>query len=152
MLTEVAHGAEADVMYLDGLFDSLLLTLLKRHTSTTWQVPRIRESLTRATCRRIADYVDAHLHEALTLSDLQRLTEGSLYHFARGFRNSMGLPPHQYVLRCRIARAKALLAAGNVRLDVIARRCGFRDRSHLSKTFSRLVGQTCTEYRQAQSR
>lgn len=147
MLREIAHGAHTDALYLDSLLDCLLLTALRHHTSARTREVRGTESLTGATRRRIADYIEANLSDSITLEQLRHLTGNSLYHFARAFRNAMGLPPHQYVLHRRIERAKALLAEGGADLELIAIQCGFRDRSHLSRRSSRLVGRSCSDYR-----
>jgi transcriptional regulator GlxA family with amidase domain len=61
-------------------------------------------------------------------------------HFIRAFKISMGLPPHHWLMRHRIERARELLARTNESIAEIAISCGFADQSHLTRVFRALVG------------
>jgi AraC-like DNA-binding protein len=67
------------------------------------------------------------------------------FHLCRAFRAQVGLPPHAYLTRLRIMRAKELLAAG-VRPSEIAPRVGLYDQSQLNRHFRRIVGTTPGAY------
>ncbi|MGG2329578.1 helix-turn-helix domain-containing protein, partial [Salmonella enterica] len=56
----------------------------------------------------------------LSLTGLASLVQLSRYHFARLFKKTYGLPPHQYVVHQRVEAAKAMLAD----IDVDPRRLG----------------------------
>jgi len=99
--------------------------------------------------RRVRDYIDAHLGEALTLDELARVAALSTYHFARMFHVSFGEPPHAWVLGRRLAHARALLARSPEDLAGVARSCGFGNASHLSRAFLRATGVTPGRYRAA---
>jgi AraC-like DNA-binding protein len=66
----------------------------------------------------------------------------SVFHFARAFRQSFGMPPHSYLLRRRIERADRLLEQTELSLSEIALSTGFSDQSHFAKHFRRLTGMT----------
>lgn len=53
-------------------------------------------------------------------------------HFARQFKHATGLIPYQYVIRCRMAHAKQLVAATDLSPSEIGRQVGCADRSHFS--------------------
>ncbi len=61
-------------------------------------------------------------------------------HFAKAFRNSVGMPPYRWYLRERVSQAMRLLSGGHLSLTEIAGECGFFDESHFTKIFSRAVG------------
>jgi methylphosphotriester-DNA--protein-cysteine methyltransferase len=70
------------------------------------------------------------------------------YHFARQFKAATGLPPHQYVIRRRVERAKELLQAGtDLSLAEVALHAGFSDQSQFCHHFKRLVGVTPGRFR-----
>ena len=63
-------------------------------------------------------------------------------HFTRQFKQSTALPPHQYIIRTRVERAKQLLKQGNLTIAQVAYVVGFSHQSHLNRHFKRLVGVT----------
>nr|WP_058998923.1 helix-turn-helix transcriptional regulator [Leptolyngbya sp. NIES-2104] len=66
----------------------------------------------------------------------------SPHHFSRLFKQSTGLSPHQYVIRCRVERAKQLLLKGEMTIAEVAATVGFYDQSHFAHYFRRLMGVT----------
>src|SRR6202012_4232254 len=92
---------------------------------------------------RIAkEYLHEHLVGEISLEDVAGLTKLSLSRFARGFKASTGLPPYKWVLKERLRRAKALMAATAPPLADIAAMAGFADQSHFTKAFRRVTGTT----------
>jgi AraC family transcriptional regulator len=78
------------------------------------------------------------------------VVEMSPCRFARVFKAAVGLPPHQFVLRKRIARARDLLEASAAPLAEISGSLGFESQSHFTATFHKLVGTTPALYRNRQ--
>jgi AraC family transcriptional regulator len=97
--------------------------------------------------RQILDHIAAHLDDELTLSGLAAIAGLSMYHFAKAFRVSTGLPPYRYVLEARIRRAAALLRDTEESISQIALATGFSDQSQLARQFRRRVGTTPSEFR-----
>ncbi|TDF86588.1 helix-turn-helix domain-containing protein [Pseudomonas sp. H9] len=110
---------------------------------------RLKGGLAAHQRRQLCDYIEAHLDQPLTLGELAALCNLSEYHFARMFRASFGLPPHQYLLARRLATARQLLRFGELALGEIALRCGFASASHFSNRFRQALGATPGEYRAA---
>lgn len=102
--------------------------------------------------RQLADYIETHLEQSIGLSELAGLCSLSEYHFARMFRESFGLPPHQYLLARRLAKARQLLAGGELPLGEVALACGFASASHFSNRFRQALGATPGAYRAALQR
>ncbi|WP_028943210.1 helix-turn-helix domain-containing protein [Pseudomonas vranovensis] len=99
--------------------------------------------------RQLIDYIESHLDQAITLGELAGRCNLSEYHFARMFRESFGLPPHQYVLARRLQLACRLLRLGDLPLGQVALQCGFASASHFSNRFRQALGATPGDYRAA---
>jgi AraC family transcriptional regulator len=114
-------------------------------TTTGGELPAYR-------LRRVAQYIHDNLQRELRLADLSAVVHMSPYHFARLFKRSTGVPPHQFLLRHRIDEARGLLAAQRVPIAEIARSVGFRTPSHFTTTFRRVTGVTPSAYRSSGAR
>ena len=99
--------------------------------------------------RLVRDAIEARLADPLSLGQLAAMCSLSEYHFARMFRQSFGLPPHQYVLARRIARARLLLREGCLPLGEVGLACGFASASHFTNRFRQVTGATPGNYRTA---
>ncbi len=109
-----------------------------------------RGGLPPAAMRRVDEYMEAHLSENIELPMLATVANLSLYHFAREFKRSIGVTPHNYLLRKRVDRAKDMLARTDYSLTEVALAAGFSDQSHLSRHFRQMVGSTPGSFRWSQ--
>lgn len=91
------------------------------------------------------DYLHAHYAESVSLEQLAGLANLKPLRFLRLFQREMGLPPHAYLLKVRVERAKQLLALG-VPIAQVAFDTGFSDQSHLNRHFKRWIGITPGQY------
>ena len=101
----------------------------------------------RAQIRRSIEYINDNLASDLPLDDIARAANMSKYHFAKSFRHVVGMPPHQYVVRMRVERARKLLSAGPISLEEVAHRVGYMDVGQFSEQFLKIVGTTPGRYR-----
>jgi transcriptional regulator GlxA family with amidase domain len=100
--------------------------------------------------RRIQEYVDTHLSENVELPVLAGIAGLSVFHFAREFKRTAGIPPHSYLLGKRIERAQNLLSRTDLSLSEIALASGFSDQSHFTRRFRQILGTTPREFRWSQ--
>jgi len=89
---------------------------------------------------RICEFIEAHLSEKISLDDLSSMVGLSPHHFARAFQQSLGMPPHQYLLRRRLDHVEKMLRDTQLPLSQIAQVAGFSDQSHLARHFRRVTG------------
>jgi len=99
---------------------------------------------------RITSYVDANLAKRLSRAELAALVRLSTSHFCRAFKASLGCSPHEYVIQCRIVRAKMLMLETGISLAQIAAECGLADQAHLCRLFRRRVGISPSAWRRGQ--
>jgi AraC family transcriptional regulator len=97
--------------------------------------------------RAVIDYIEAHLGEQVCLLKLAELAQLSLHHFCRAFKQSFGIPAHQYQVRRRMELAKLLLADRTTSVTDIALSLGYAQTSSFSNAFRKTTGWTPTVYR-----
>jgi AraC family transcriptional regulator len=100
---------------------------------------------------RLLSYIDSNLTATIRGKQLADLTGLSVGHLSRAFKMSVGIPPTQYIARQRIERACELMLSGTESVRQIAGACGFPDASQFCRVFRRVVGQTATAWRRANS-
>lgn len=109
---------------------------------------RLRGGLAPVVRRRLADYIEAHLAQPITLGELAQVACLSEFHLARMFRVSFGMPPSAWVAQRRLDRARVLLKESALPLQQVADACGYADLSHFSHRFKDAVGTPPGKYRQ----
>jgi AraC family transcriptional regulator len=97
--------------------------------------------------RAVVEYIEAHLDEQISLLKLAELTRLSLHHFCRAFKQSFGIPAHQYQVQRRVETAKLLLADRTTSVTDIALRVGYAQTSSFSNAFRKATGWAPTVYR-----
>lgn len=93
------------------------------------------------TIRKVREYLHDAWAEPVTLEDLMQVSGLSRSHLVRVFRDTVGMPPHQYLTVIRLNHAKELIRRGEP-VSQVAMMCGFTDQSHLSRHFKRVFGVT----------
>lgn len=91
--------------------------------------------------------MDRDLSEYLDIATLARSANLSPKHFARCFKDVVGVPPMAYLQALRLSRARAALATTRRTAVAIAVEHGFADAAHFSRAFKRTYGLTPTSFR-----
>ena len=129
--------------------DAALLTLwaeLLRESRKPLQI-RARGGLAPWQARRCIEYLNDRASENVGLEQLASLAGLSPFHFARAFKQTIGVPPHRYQLNARIAKAKALLEVSDATVTTIAFEVGYESSQALARVFRREVGISPSNYR-----
>jgi len=145
---EMTAGFPSGRLFLDSVEQAMAVTLVNGHAVRHRPVQLYRGGLGSARLRRIKELVDAKMEEDLSLDEMAQSVGLSTAHFARMFRRSTGKTPHQFVLRQRIERAKAMLRAPDARILDVAIACGFKTQQHFAQVFRDVCGVSPTQYRQ----
>lgn len=88
---------------------------------------------------RAALWIAEHAHEEVDLDRAAAEVHLSPFHFLRLFRRALGVTPHQYLIRSRLARGARLLAEGSP-VTAAALESGFADLSNFVRSFHRAAG------------
>jgi AraC family transcriptional regulator len=140
LLTELEAERLGNRLYAESLVNALAVHLIREYSTIQKTVRQYSGGLSKAKLQQAIAYIQEHLDRDLSLDDIAAEVNLSAYHFSRLFKQSTGLAPHQYQIRCRVERAKELLQAGEMTIADIATQVGFYDQSHLSRHFKRIVG------------
>ena len=134
-------------LYVEALGIQLAVHLLRHYASVGVRCQTAGGCLSRAQQSRVRDYVEAHLHAALSVEDLARVLGLGAWTFSRQFRATFGCAPHAFVIRQRVRRAQRLLITGGMAIKEIAASCGFSDQAHLTRAMRAQLGATPAQLR-----
>jgi AraC-like DNA-binding protein len=131
LLSEGASGGDVEAAYVQVTTDLLL-------SAGTGAFPK-RNHGGHPTIRRAVEKMKSGLSETASLDELAAQAHLSKFHFARTFRKTTGLAPHQYRKLLRVEQARRLLEGG-LSVTVTAQHLGFSDASHLVRSFRDCLG------------
>ncbi len=96
--------------------------------------------------RRSIEHIHEHPDKHISLDDLALVANMSKFHFAKSFREAMGIAPHQYLVQLRVEKARKLLADPSLSIPAVASRVGYTDSGQFSAQFRRIVGSSPKQY------
>jgi AraC family transcriptional regulator len=151
LVLQAACDAEdgADQLYATVLAEALAIHMLRRYAASGLPAHEEPRGLSPAQLQRTTAYIQAHLAQDVSLTTLAALVQLSPDYFARRFKHTTGQTPHQYVLGCRIVRAKQLLTETALPLSTISLQVGCTDQSAFTALFRKHVTLSPTAYRAA---
>jgi AraC family transcriptional regulator len=141
------EGGFLDHVLADALNTALAVRIVRLFVDPSAINLAPSNGLSRERLRRVCDYIEAHLDDRLTLTEVAGVACLSPYHFSRSFKQAVGVGPRRYILQRRVARAKTLLRRTNQPLSWVAQEAGFADQSHLTAEFRRQIGVTPGQFR-----
>jgi len=97
--------------------------------------------------RRVTTYIAEQLGSDIRLAAVSRAAGLSPCYFSKVFLRTFGQSLRDYVQHLRVERAKSLMLETRLSLSEIALDCGFCDQAHMTRTFSRLVGEPPARWR-----
>lgn len=92
-------------------------------------------------------YIRAHFAEHITREQLASILKCSPTHFSRLFSRTTGYTYKDYLLQCRLQKAKELLRRSHLQVAEIAEAVGYIDPFQFSKIFRKRVGVSPRQYR-----
>ncbi len=127
-------------LYADSLGLALSAHLLRRYAPV--QPGTLRGGLSQRRLQRVMDYIHEHLAQDLSLGELADVVNMSSSHFKSLFKQSVGVPVHQYVIERRVEYAAALLLSSTLPPSDVALQAGFANQSHMARCMRRVTGMT----------
>ncbi len=100
---------------------------------------------------RVAQYIDRHFAEPITLEQLSKLSGCCSRHLSRAFRSSMRMSIREYLHAARINQAAARLRQGD-KVESVLATVGWRGRRNFFRHFKKRIGTTPAQYRDGWTR
>jgi AraC family transcriptional regulator len=147
MRDEIRAGCPTGRLYGEALSLALAAYLFQRYSVELEPASRDRLALSPGQVARIREYIRTNLARDIALTELADQLNLSPHYFSMLFKRALGVSPHHYVLRERIAQAQRLLAASRISISEVALSLGFSDQSHFSQAFRKMTGTTPKRYR-----
>lgn len=142
MLAEALSETSAGRILVETLTTALAMRIAKGHSHSRASTDKVPGGLDSRRLRRTLDYIEMHLEDDLSLEKMANAANLSKFHFARAFKNSLGVSPHQYVSQRRLARAKDLIREGRRSLADIALSLSFSSQASFTRAFRRATNLT----------
>ena len=144
--SELRRHRQVATTHLESVAMVLARHVLMTYASTPLPA-RDDTGLPRYKLRRAIEYIRENMEKEISFRDIALHLQMSPFHFSRMFRHSTGEPPHQYITRCRMDRAKALLAETRLPIADVAFEVGYKSQSHFTTCFGKLIGVTPAAFR-----
>lgn len=100
----------------------------------------LSERTTRPNIRELQSWILDNLHERLSVAQLAEKAVMSERHFARVFKQEVGMSTQEFIETCRFERATQLLADIKLPLKAVAARACFNDEAHMRRVFLKKLG------------
>jgi AraC family transcriptional regulator len=142
LVAESDAGNPGGLAFVEALAAGLSHQIAIHAGAKRVRAPVCRGGLSASARRRTLEYIDAHLDASITVDVLAREAGLSPAHFARAFRETIGRPPHAYLLIARLEHARRMLDDCDATLSDVAARSGFADQAHFTRLFKRAFGVT----------
>jgi AraC family transcriptional regulator len=124
---EMESGYPCGRLYLDSLAVAAATRLLLFHSSVSREPKTLHGRLSERRLRQVLSYIEDNLSQDVSLTDIAAVAGLSVSHFKTLFRETLGLPVHQYLIRRRVERAKTLLREDKLPISQIAFETGISD-------------------------
>lgn len=146
----VSREGVADRLFVEeavlSIFDDVTALAYGRREAAPPKRTRLRREVDLAEAAR--EVIAANFKCNLSLSDIARSVDSSVFHLARVFKARTGFSLHAYRTQLRLRAALDRLAEPGLDLIEIALDLGFSSHSHFTETFRRSFGKTPSAVRE----
>ena len=140
----IADHSQASALHLVGhlclFLDGLILSSSTRRQPHGAQLKDfyIQEAIT---------YMEQHYQREITVEDLAGVCKLNRSYFSKLFKDSMGCPPQEFLIRLRLSRAAELMKSTTSSIGDISVMCGYPNQLHFSRAFKKRYGVSPREWR-----
>jgi len=148
LVTELYRSAfrkTAENLYFESLAVACVIHLATTYTLSHKKIFSLKGKLSSHQLQRVIAFIRETISRPVSLEELATCCHLSVFHFARLFKNTLGISPYRYVLRTKIEYARNLVNSKKAVGD-IAYSLGFTDSAHFCNAFKRFTGHSPLQY------
>ncbi|MEG0094120.1 MAG: helix-turn-helix domain-containing protein [Erysipelotrichaceae bacterium] len=149
-LKKIVQETEEHKMYYEekcqSLLEILFINILNAFNNTLSLTTLHRNN---KECDFIKHYIDNHFKDDITLDSLATQTFVNKFYLSHTFKKYIGISPINYMIECRIEKAKDLLITTEYSIEQISSFVGFSSQSYFSQIFKKKTLKSPNQYRKA---
>lgn len=140
----IANHSKASTLHLIGhlflFLDGLIQSSSSRRTASGGQLRDfyIQEAIT---------YMEQNFQRDLTVEELADVCKLNRSYFSKVFKESMGCPPQEFLIRMRLSKATEFMKTSRASIGDIAAACGYPNQLHFSRAFKKRYGVSPRQWR-----
>jgi len=92
-------------------------------------------------------FIEENYNQEISLMDIATYINYSVYYIVHTFKKELGISPIQYLMHCRMEKAKELLSTTNRTVSDVALEVGYQNKNYFAMLFKRNTGITPGKYR-----
>ena len=137
LMLYIADHSDAPAMHLLGYL-YLLVDALMQSSST--RVSAQENQLKDFYIQEAVNYIEQNYQRNLTVEEVADTCRLNRSYFSKLFKDNVGCPPQEFLIRVRLAKAMELMCSSNMAIGEIAVRCGYSNQFHFSRAFKKHYG------------
>ena len=138
LAAEAERGGPSGAIFVDAVATALAVQIVETFGASA--APGTAPGFGRPALRKVLQWIDEHLGDALLVEDLASVAGLGAAHFTRAFKAATGETPHQLVMRRRLEEERKALERPDPDILNVALRFGFADQAHFTRLFKRRFG------------
>jgi AraC family transcriptional regulator len=147
LLREIAEPRPESRLAVEALALDLVGHLVVAHSNLAVQLDGRPQAIAPNRLKRAHEFMWANLDRSVSLREIADAAGMSVFHFARGFKQTTCYPPHRYLTQQRLLKARTLLHDPRLSIGQIARTVGY-SHSHFTAVFTRHMGMAPSKFRE----
>lgn len=147
LLPSFERPNEASSLFLEHLAFAVCAHLAETFGGLAPSRELLKGRLSPRQAKRAKEFMAAHCADDISLANIAQACNLSRGYFIKAFRATTGLTPHQWLQQRRVELAQSMMLDSSSSIAEIAAACGFADQSHLTRVFTRLVGESPAAWR-----
>ena len=143
----IARNADATPLHLIGHL-CLFLDSLIRSSSTRklFHGGKLKDFY----IQEAINFMEHNFQRDLTIEEIADVCKLNRSYFSKLFKESMGCPPQEFLIRLRLSKAAEMMKISNNSIRDISASCGYPNQLHFSRAFKKCYGVSPRQWRMEQ--